>query len=220
MSRLTKLAVETWDPELRDMAQADSATELERGITRMLAHAPEMAKGALGFGAAVTLNRTLPERLIELVCAWPFTTSAAAAWRSVMPALPTPLTRTSSALFTAGGLTWRRRKRPPSTLRNALQRITCLSPSSVSIRCVNISTSPRSSNCSCTVRCMWASGCCSGYDRRAAGRLSRAIWGKGQSADKPIAVRTGVISAAAVICRIRVALRFCPARMNKVSRRL
>ncbi|MFN2287665.1 MAG: carboxymuconolactone decarboxylase family protein [Chromatocurvus sp.] len=67
MSRLTKLAVETWDPELRDMVQADSATELERGITRMLAHAPEMAKGALGFGAAVTLNRTLPERLIELV---------------------------------------------------------------------------------------------------------------------------------------------------------
>mgnify|MGYP005866712305 FL=1 len=67
MSRLSKLPVEHWDPELREMTQADTASELERGITRMLAHAPQMAKGALGFGAAVTLNRTLPERLIELV---------------------------------------------------------------------------------------------------------------------------------------------------------
>ncbi len=67
MSRLSRLPVETWDPELRRMTQADSATELERGITRMLAHAPALAKGALGFGAAVTLNRTLPERLVELV---------------------------------------------------------------------------------------------------------------------------------------------------------
>jgi alkylhydroperoxidase family enzyme len=33
----------------------------------MLAHCPEMAKGAIGFGAAIAMNRTLPERLIELV---------------------------------------------------------------------------------------------------------------------------------------------------------
>jgi len=67
MSRLSKLAPEQWDPELREMTQADSATAIEQGITRMLAQAPAMAKAAVGFGAGVTLNRTLPERLIELV---------------------------------------------------------------------------------------------------------------------------------------------------------
>jgi len=67
MSRLTKLPPEQWDPELRAMTQADSATVIEQGITRMLALSPAMAKAAIGFGAGVTLNRTLPERLIELV---------------------------------------------------------------------------------------------------------------------------------------------------------
>lgn len=67
MSRLSKLTPEQWDPELRAMTQADSATVIEQGITRMLAHAPAMAKAAIGFGAGVTLNRSLPERLVELM---------------------------------------------------------------------------------------------------------------------------------------------------------
>ncbi|KGE03786.1 carboxymuconolactone decarboxylase family protein [Pseudohaliea rubra] len=67
MSRLSKLPPEQWDPELRTMTQADSASPIEQGITRMLAQAPAMAKAAVGFGAGVTLNRTLPERLIELL---------------------------------------------------------------------------------------------------------------------------------------------------------
>jgi alkylhydroperoxidase family enzyme len=67
MSRISKLASEQWDPELAEFAQGHSATDIEQGITRMLAHVPDMAMGALGFGAAVTVNRTLPERLIELV---------------------------------------------------------------------------------------------------------------------------------------------------------
>lgn len=67
MSRLTKLPVDQWDPELRAMAQADTATVIEQGITRMLALNPAMARAAIGFGAGVTLNRSLPERLIELV---------------------------------------------------------------------------------------------------------------------------------------------------------
>jgi alkylhydroperoxidase family enzyme len=49
------------------MTQGDTASVIEQGITRMLAHCPEMAKGAIGFGAAIAMNRTLPERLIELV---------------------------------------------------------------------------------------------------------------------------------------------------------
>lgn len=49
------------------MTQGDTASVIEQGITRMLAHCPDMAKGAIGFGAAIAMNRTLPERLIELV---------------------------------------------------------------------------------------------------------------------------------------------------------
>ena len=67
MSRISKIPVESWDPELITMTAGDTATVTEQGITRMLAHCPEMAKGAIGFGAAITINRTLPERLIELV---------------------------------------------------------------------------------------------------------------------------------------------------------
>ena len=67
MSRISKIPVEQWDPALVEMTQGDTATIIEQGITRMLAHCPEMAKGAIGFGAAIAMNRMLPERLIELV---------------------------------------------------------------------------------------------------------------------------------------------------------
>ncbi len=67
MSRISKIPVENWDPGLVSMTAGDTATTIEQGITRMLAHCPEMAKGAIGFGAAIAMNRTLPERLIELV---------------------------------------------------------------------------------------------------------------------------------------------------------
>jgi len=67
MSRLSFVPTETWPQELQDFVQADSATDLELGITRMLAHAPQAAMGPLQFGAALVMNRTLPERLIELM---------------------------------------------------------------------------------------------------------------------------------------------------------
>lgn len=67
MSRMSKIPVQHWDPELVAMTAGDTATDIEQGITRMLAHSPELAKGAIGFGAAIAMNRTLPERLIELV---------------------------------------------------------------------------------------------------------------------------------------------------------
>ena len=67
MSRISKLPPDHWTDELRNFAAADTATDIELGITRMLAHAPKAALGSLQFGAAVTMNRTLPERLIELM---------------------------------------------------------------------------------------------------------------------------------------------------------
>lgn len=67
MSRITKLPVEEWDEELREMTRADSATPLEQGLMRMFAHKPELAKGLTTFAAALKINRTLPDRLVELV---------------------------------------------------------------------------------------------------------------------------------------------------------
>jgi alkylhydroperoxidase family enzyme len=67
MSRISKIPVEQWDPELVALTGGDTATVIEQGITRMLAHCPEMALGAIGFGASIAMNRTLPERLVELV---------------------------------------------------------------------------------------------------------------------------------------------------------
>ena len=67
MSRISFVPTSEWSEELRTFVAADSATELELGITRMLAHAPELAMGLLGFGGAMTTKRTLPERLIELL---------------------------------------------------------------------------------------------------------------------------------------------------------
>ena len=67
MSRISKIPAEQWDPQLLALTQGDTASTIEQGITRMLAHCPQMATGAIGFGAAIAMNRTLPERLIELV---------------------------------------------------------------------------------------------------------------------------------------------------------
>ena len=45
MSRISKLSPDQWDPELREMFAADSATQLELGTMRMFAHRPGIAKG-------------------------------------------------------------------------------------------------------------------------------------------------------------------------------
>jgi alkylhydroperoxidase family enzyme len=67
MSRISFVPVTQWPQSLRDFVQADTATDIELGITRMLAHAPGAAMGPLQFGAALVSNRSLPERLIELM---------------------------------------------------------------------------------------------------------------------------------------------------------
>lgn len=67
MSRMSLVPVEDWPQNLREFVQADTATDIELRITRMLAHAPAAAMGPLQFGAALVMNRTLPERLIELM---------------------------------------------------------------------------------------------------------------------------------------------------------
>jgi AhpD family alkylhydroperoxidase len=67
VSRIAKLPVDQWDPDLRALTAADEATPLEQGMMRMMAHTPEMAKGMIAFSGALFKNRTLPRRLVELV---------------------------------------------------------------------------------------------------------------------------------------------------------
>ena len=67
MSRISHVPTELWPDAISQFVQADTATDIELGITRMLVHAPGPALGALQFGAGVVMNRTLPERMIELM---------------------------------------------------------------------------------------------------------------------------------------------------------
>ena len=67
MTRLSKIPVEEWDPELRAMTQADSATALEQGMLRIMAHSPAVAKAVVAFGGALFQGTRLPRRLLELI---------------------------------------------------------------------------------------------------------------------------------------------------------
>jgi len=67
MTRLSKVPVEEWDDALLALTQAAGATPLEQGMTRVLAHAPEVAKAVVIFGSSLFQNATLPRRLIELI---------------------------------------------------------------------------------------------------------------------------------------------------------
>lgn len=67
MTRISKLPLDQWDPELRQMTQADSATDIEQGLMRIFAHSPEIAKGLVAFSGGLRKHRTLPERMAELV---------------------------------------------------------------------------------------------------------------------------------------------------------
>lgn len=67
MTRISKLTPDQWDPRIRQAVNPDQLTDLEQGLTRIFAHAPEMALGMMGFGRAMKTKRTLPERLVELV---------------------------------------------------------------------------------------------------------------------------------------------------------
>jgi hypothetical protein len=68
MARITMLTPDQLDPEPRARSRADERTPLELGLTRLFGHQLAMAAGLGAFSAALKANRTLPERLIELVC--------------------------------------------------------------------------------------------------------------------------------------------------------
>ena len=67
MSRLAKIEPEDWHEDLKQSIRPEHLTPLEQGLMRFFAHCPELAKGLGAFSGALKLNRTLPEKLVELV---------------------------------------------------------------------------------------------------------------------------------------------------------
>ena len=67
MPRLTSLALDEFDPELRQLLDAENKTERELRPTSVRAHHPELAKAYLRFGGALKQHSVLSARLRELV---------------------------------------------------------------------------------------------------------------------------------------------------------
>jgi AhpD family alkylhydroperoxidase len=67
MARISQLPIEKWDPELRALNHADTASALEKEGMGITAHAPHMAKAMGAFMAKALTGHKLPRRLIELV---------------------------------------------------------------------------------------------------------------------------------------------------------
>lgn len=67
MSRISKISRVDWAPELQATFGNQEATELQLGLTRILAHKPAAAAALLAFNIALASTRELPDRLVELV---------------------------------------------------------------------------------------------------------------------------------------------------------
>ncbi len=67
MSRLRKLELDELDPQLREQTRVDDRTPIEVGLTPILGHAPELAKGLNVLAGSLKRKGTLPRRMVELV---------------------------------------------------------------------------------------------------------------------------------------------------------
>jgi len=67
MSRISKIPRESWAPELAATFGDQPATDLQLGLTRMLAHKPSAAAALLRFAGSLAQTRELSDRLTELV---------------------------------------------------------------------------------------------------------------------------------------------------------
>ena len=67
MSRMRKLELDELEPQLRELTQVDDRTPIEVGLTPILGHAPDLAKGLMAFAGSLKRKGTLPRRLVELV---------------------------------------------------------------------------------------------------------------------------------------------------------
>lgn len=67
MTRITMIEHDGWSDELRALTNPEALSPLERGTLRIMAHKPETAAGFVKFFTALRGERTLPERLTELM---------------------------------------------------------------------------------------------------------------------------------------------------------
>src|ERR1051325_10909929 len=67
MSRVSKLPLELWDPELRRMTDADNGSPLEQLMGGGMGHAPGLSKAMTVFAGSIFERSTLPRRMLELV---------------------------------------------------------------------------------------------------------------------------------------------------------
>ena len=67
MARLDQIPAEDWPDEMKAMIKPEALTDLEQGLMRYFAHTPELVKGLAAFSGGLKANRTLPEKLVELV---------------------------------------------------------------------------------------------------------------------------------------------------------
>ena len=67
MARLDQIKAEEWPDEMKSMLKPEELTDLEQGLMRYWAHRPDLVKGLAAFSGGLKLNRTLPEKLVELV---------------------------------------------------------------------------------------------------------------------------------------------------------
>ena len=67
MSRISLVPVEAWPAELRALMGDGKPSEVELGVTRITAHRPVLSAAMMQYNGVLRANRTLPERLMELV---------------------------------------------------------------------------------------------------------------------------------------------------------
>ncbi len=67
MSRIDQIKAEDWPQDMQDLVKPELLTDLEQGLMRYFAHTPELVKGLAAFSGGLKVNRTLPEKLVELV---------------------------------------------------------------------------------------------------------------------------------------------------------
>ena len=67
MTRISMIEHGDWSEDLRALTNPDALSTLERGTLRIMAHKPETAAGFVRFFTALRGERTLPERLTELM---------------------------------------------------------------------------------------------------------------------------------------------------------
>ncbi len=67
MARLSLLPIETWPEGLKAVFGDGAPSQIELGVTRITAHRPVLSMAMMQYNQALRANRTLPERLMELV---------------------------------------------------------------------------------------------------------------------------------------------------------